>query len=55
MLRAEWKKTWSRPVMWLALAAVLLAQVLGGMVLVPPGIRETAAQVNVWAGPMDEP
>ncbi len=55
MLRAEWKKIWSRPVMWLALAAVLLAQVLGGMVLVPPGIRETAAQVNVWAGPMDEP
>lgn len=54
MFRAEWQKTWSRPMMWLALAAVLLAQVLSGIILPPFGIKEEAAWCNAYAGVMDE-
>ncbi len=54
MFRAEWQKTWSRPMMWLALAAVLMVQVFSGIILPPYGIKEEAARYNTYAGVMDE-
>ena len=54
MFRAEWQKTWSRPMMWMALSAVLLLQVFNGIIQPSYGIKEEAARYNTYAGVMDE-
>lgn len=54
MLRSEFRKTWSRPVLLGVLIAACLAQILYVSFRLQPDIREVSQANNAYAGTMDD-
>lgn len=54
MLSAEFRKTWSHPVLWVALIAACLAQFLYVTTFFNPDFKEFAKACNAYAGTMDD-